>query len=435
MTNEAGSPARQEWRAGSGPSLRNRVAIALAVFAGLTALAFAVVIFLAFQDLERRLIDDTLAAELDDYVARRQRNPQSLPERTATIRAFVVAERGGTDPLPPPVATLTPGHHHLSLDGVDYRAAMRRVGGQRFVVLYDLTASQRRERGILLLLAGAVTFFTLVAALSGRWLAGRAIAPVTELARAVAAHRPEDPPRPLAGRFRWEEVRHLAADFDVYLTRLHDFIERERRFTGDISHELRTPLAVIRGATEILVADPNLDSKNQRRIQRIDRAVHEMGEIAGALLVLAREQDGLPMESGRCDAETVARELIARYRELFHGKPVELQLVVEARTEVHADHAVLAMVLGNLLRNALGVTDNGEVRVRIQADAVLVEDTGPGIDPAIAARLFQAHVKGAGSGGAGIGLSLVQRLCERQGWRIALTNRDGGGAVARLDLG
>ena len=81
-------------------SLRYRVAVTLSLFAGVVSLTLAAVIYLSFQDLERRLIDDTLTAELDDYVERRARNPHSLPERTATIRAFVVAPTGGTSPIP-----------------------------------------------------------------------------------------------------------------------------------------------------------------------------------------------------------------------------------------------------------------------------------------------------------------------------------------------
>ena len=415
-------------------SLRNRVAVTLAVFGGAVSLALATVIYLASQDLERRLIDETLTAELDDYVARRARNPRSLPERTATIRAFVVADSGGTTPIPPAVAALAPGHHSLVLDATPYRAAVRTVGTQRFVVLYDVSALRRREQGFLLLLAGSVLLITVISALAGRWLASRTIAPVTELAQRVAGLRPEDPPAPLASRFPWDEVQQLAADFDAYLGRLHDFIERERLFTGDVSHELRTPLAVIKGATELLLTDPGLDAKNRSRVARIGRAVAEMSEISGALLALAREQEGSTVQPGACDVAAVAEDLVSRYRELFRGKPVELVLDVAARPRAGADRAVLAMVLGNLLRNALSFTEAGEVRIRLLADAVVVEDTGQGIGSGDSRELFRPYVRGERSEGAGLGLSLVQRLCERQGWQVVLANRPGGGTVARLQF-
>jgi signal transduction histidine kinase len=412
-------------------SLRNRVAVTLAVFAGVVSLILAVVIYLASHDLEERLIDETLTAELDDYVARRERNPQSLPERTATIRAFVVASDGNAA-VPAMVASLVPGQHRLVLEGIPYRAAARDVAGLRYVVLYDISALKRREQGFLLLLAVSVGLITLISALAGRWLAGRVIAPVNELARRVAVLRPEDGPAPLAGLFPWNEVQRLAADFDAYLLRLHDFIERERLFTGDVSHELRTPMAVINGATELLLNDPGIDGKNQERIARIGRAVAEMGEISGALLALAREQQPSLLQPESCDAGAVASELVERYRNLRHGKPVELTLIVHSLPVVRADRTVLAMVLGNLLRNALGFTENGEVRVTLNAGSIVVEDTGQGLVSDDSSRLFQAYVRGDNSSGAGLGLSLVKRLCDRQGWRISLSNRPAGGACACL---
>lgn len=416
-------------------SLRNRVAVTLAVFGGVVSLVLAIIIYWVSHDLERHLIDDTLSAELDDYVERRARNPRSLPERTATIRAFVVTPDSYHSQIPKDVSDLLPGRHRLRLEGIHYRAAVRKVGAQRFVVLYDVSALRQREQGFQRLLACSVILIAAISAFVGRWLAGKTIAPVTELMQRVSELRPEDdPPPPLAELFPWHEVQHLAADFDSYLQRLHDFIERERLFTGDVSHELRTPLAVIQGATELLTADPNIDDTNRLRIARIDRAVAEMGEISGALLALAREQDSPEVHTGDCDVEEVVEELITRYSQLLRGKPVKIMLEVMAPPKVATDHAVLAMVLGNLLRNALTFTDSGEVKIRLEADAIEVTDTGQGLGTSDIKQLFRPYVRGVSSSGAGLGLSLVKRLCERQGWQITLATRKAGGTLARLEF-
>jgi len=416
-------------------SLRNRVAVTLALFGAVVSLTLAVTIYLMSHDLERRLVDDTLTAELDDLVERHQRNPLSLPERTATIRAFVIPDAANTTPVPASVAALPPGQHQLVLDQTPYRAAVRRVADQQFVVLYDVSALQRRERGFMLLLAGSVVLITVIAALSGRWLATRAIAPVTALVRRAAELRPDESHRPLAGEFPWIEVQQLAADLDAYRARLHEFIERERLFTGDVSHELRTPLTVISGAAELMLADTTLDEDSRARASRIGRAVAEMSEMTGALLALAREQDSASAPSPSCDVPETIAELIERYRALSRGKPVELQLEVVGRPQVHADRAVLAMVVGNLLRNALSFTSEGQIRVQVEADAIAVHDTGVGIGDVDVSTLFQPYVRGPASDGAGLGLSLVQRLCERHGWRVTLANLPGGGTLARLELG
>jgi signal transduction histidine kinase len=283
------------------------------------------------------------------------------------------------------------------------------------------------------MLAVSVLLITAISAFAGRWLADRTIAPVTELIRRVSERQTEeDAPPPLAEQFPWHEVQRLAADFDNYLLRLHNFIERERLFTGDVSHELRTPLTVIQGATDLLMADPDIDQKNRLRVARIDRAVTEMGEISGALLALAREQEAPAEDAGDCDAVAVVEELVSRHRQLLHGKPVTLSVNVIEPPKVAADHAVLAMTIGNLLRNAVAFTDSGEVRITLESDAIQVEDSGQGLQTHEIQQLFRPYVRGDDSKGAGLGLSLVQRLCKRQGWQITLASQPGGGTVARL---
>lgn len=416
-------------------SLRNRLATTLAVFSALVSMTLASIIYIASADLEARLIDDTLSAELDDYVARHQRNPLSLPERTATIRAYVIGEGGGDSQVPYQVSQLPQGRHEITLDETHYRAAVRLVGEQRYVVLYDTSAVQQRERGFLLLLSVSVLLVTLISAVIGRWLAARVIAPVNELARRVSGLNPEDEPAPLADEFPWFEVRMLAEDFDVYLRRLHDFIEREQLFTGDVSHELRTPLAVINGATQLLLADESLDERKKKRVMRIARAVNEMEEITAALLALAREKGDASSRSMSCDAVTVAAEVIEHYENLFKHKPVKLLLDVRAPLTVRVDHAILSMVLGNLLRNALSFTDQGQVVVSIDKNLIQVEDTGPGVGEENIEHLFKPYVRGEHSNsGAGLGLSLVSRLCELAGWRVTLANRQQGGTLVQLWL-
>lgn len=415
-------------------SLRNRVAVTLALFGAVASLLLATTIYIASHDLEARLIDDTLSAELDDFVARRQRNPLSLPEQTATIRAYVVAEQGGTIPIPREVEQLAPGRHQLSIDDTRYRAAVRQVGKQRFVVLYDTSALQQRETSFLFLLSASVVLITLASAMAGRWLAARTIAPVTELAGRVARLQPEDEPAALAGEFPWVEVHQLAADFDTYLKRLHNFIERERLFTGDISHELRTPIAVINGATELMMIDARLDQKNRKRVSRISRAATEMGEISAALLALAREQGGTSTPSRECSILTVVQEVIERYRGLFRYKPVNVILDLESVSKKPVDHAILSIIVGNLLRNALSFTVRGEIRINLASNVIRIEDSGPGLQTENPGELFRPYVRGEQSPGSGLGLSLVWRLCEQQGWQITLGDLPRGGAFAQLDL-
>ena len=82
------------------------------------------------------------------------------------------------------------------------------------MVLYDVSALQRRERVFILVLAGSVVLFTLISAASGRWLASRVIAPLNQLVRQVAMLKPDQRSPRLAEQFPWIEVRQLAAAVD-----------------------------------------------------------------------------------------------------------------------------------------------------------------------------------------------------------------------------
>lgn len=413
--------------------LRYRVAAALAAFGAALSILQAVGIYVVVHGLEERLLDDTLSAELQDHMERRARNPASIPATTTSIRAYVFAPDASAD-VPPRVANLPLGRHQVTLDGVPYRAAVADRAGERFVILYNQTQLLRREQSLVWLLIAGTVAIAALGGLAGLWLSGRVIAPVNDLVRRAAKLRPERPPEPLAGHYKWEEIRTLAQDFDVYHARLSAFIERERTFTSDVSHELRTPLAVIDGASEVLLSDPELPPRSRRQVTRIARSAREMTAVTAALLVLAREREDGRGETVSCDAAAVLREVIDSLNDAVKAKPVELNVDIQARPVVAVERAVLTVVFGNLLRNALAYTPRGEIRVALDADSFTVTDTGIGISSPDLPRVFDRYYRGPNSRGAGIGLALVKRICDRYGWSIRIQSQPGSGTAACLSF-
>lgn len=413
-------------------SLRFRVAAAFAGLGAFLSLVFAVGIWFAAHNVSQRLMDQTLKAELDDYMARRARNPRSLPPDTATLRGYVAAAGAGFSEIPAAMRDLSPGKHEITIDGAPFRVSVadQAGGGDRYYILFNEERQQRREQGFLAYLIAGALLMTLLAAAGGLWLAGRVIAPLTELARAVGHAPAENPPRLSSGNSPEDEISELTRAFDRYMSRLAAFIERERTFAADASHELRTPLAVIRGASEVLAEDANLTPAQAQRVARIERAAIEMSALISALLLLAREED-TPVDQS-CNCERLVRQAVERYRPRAVRRGNSIELAIEAAVELEVAPALFSIVIDNLVRNAVAHTEGGTVNVRLCADRLIVADTGIGISSEEIGRVFQRYYRGASSGGAGIGLSLVKRICDRQHWEIALENRAGGGATATL---
>jgi len=213
-------------------------------------------------------------------------------------------------------------------------------------------------------------------------------------------------------------------------------VVRDREFNADVSHELRTPLAVIRGATELLLAQEGLPDKARERVRRIDRAVWQSTELTQALLLLSRSERAAPTDGETSDVALVVEQVIETHRPQIGNKPVEVQVHRDAPATVAAPSSVLAVALGNLIGNAFKYTPSGRVDVRIQAHRVVVADTGTGFAPGEAPKLFERGVRGekTSGNGAGLGLAIVRRLCELYGWQVSLAPREGGGAIATLEF-
>jgi signal transduction histidine kinase len=231
--------------------------------------------------------------------------------------------------------------------------------------------------------------------------------------------------------FPRDEVGELATACDRYLDRLRGFIERERAFTADVSHELRTPLAVIKGAAEVLEGDDGLSERARDRICRIDRAAAEMSDITSALLLLAREEAAAPPQTS-CAVEAVLGEVVEKHRYLLQGKPVDLALTVDGAESLPVEQTLLAIVLGNLVRNAFMYTHRGLIRIRLDCTGVSIEDTGTGMAEEEVARAFERYYRRGAGHGEGIGLSLVKRICDRYGWDVSISSKEGHGTTVRL---
>ncbi len=267
----------------------------------------------------------------------------------------------------------------------------------------------------------------------------RAIAPVSWILREVGAWDPRHPdpdalaPERLPAGVR-DDVRTLADALYGFALRLREHAAREREFTRAASHELRTPLTVIRVASDLIGHDPALSETSRRSLQRIQTAGAGMEAIIDALLLLARGEEIAPECEDIAVHEVLERELL-RVRPLAEHKRLSLRVELAAEPELHAPPRVLQVILGHLLDNAVRFTHAGEVRVRLFADRLQVEDTGIGMDAVTLEHAIEPFYCGTGpcdASGPGLGLAIAHRLAQRCGWRLELASTPGRGTCASL---
>jgi signal transduction histidine kinase len=301
-------------------------------------------------------------------------------------------------------------------------------------LIYDVSDNQLLKKRLILALIGVVLLFSVLSFTLGAWSSRRVMKPVTDLANRLNMRGEERTSDRLSHHFADDEVGQLAAALDSYADRLHHLVERDREFNADVSHELRSPLTVIIGATELLLAQPDLDPRVRTRLLRIARAARQSADITAALLHLVRAEQGTDRDSVAQNVSQVVNEVVHLYEPLIGNKDLELLVREEERVSVIAPESVLAVTVGNLIGNAMRYTASGEVVITIGNGKVVVEDTGPGIPEAELEHVFERHYRGQNiSGkGAGLGLAIVKRLCELYGWSIHFSNRQVGGLRAEL---
>ena len=416
--------------------LRSRIIVSFLLLGfGLTAM-FAVATVALRNRLEGSLVDSWLQNEASNFLVFKRANPapDALFKFGRQIEAF--AYRPDSEKIPFRWKDLPRGVHDLRENDDagelrEYKLAVQREPDMVTYVRYDYTQEALTQQQMLVSLGGAVLLFTGLAWVIGLWSSSRVISPLTELARRVEGLSSRENPDKLAPHFPRDEVGELADALDDYATRMTRLVKRDREFNADVSHELRTPLAVIRGAAELLMANPNLEDKTRQRLARIERAALQCTDLTTALLLLSRNERG----SGNTNVLKLCHALAEANRAQLGGRPIEI--IVEGRQDVvvNAPEAVLSVALGNLIGNACKYTSEGEVRVIVEGDRVNIEDTGHGISAEDAAKLFERGYRGSSAGGTsggGIGLSIVRRLCELYEWTVSIAPRPDRGAKATL---
>ncbi|AMN46081.1 hypothetical protein ACG33_02935 [Steroidobacter denitrificans] len=409
-------------------SLRARIAgtmIVLVAVAGLVLSAFA---YLADERLKRSIAWDLLSEELTHFEQRMRVDRGAEPLRSARLRIYRSTDIAE---LPRHIAMLRPGEMHRVRSGGRLLDVLVRDGDfGRLYITYDVTTLSRQEWIAVLILALGVATIVFLAGLAAAAISRRLVEPVTALADRLTQIDPGERHVRIGAQFAGNELAPIARSVDMFMERLDGFVEREQSFTAAASHELRTPLAVMRGAVELLEAQLAAHRPDMLKpLGRIQRAVREMSEFTDALLALSREHADIP-DGTQCDLPAVLMRVVEDQRNVAPGKRIRLDLQADSNLRLAIPESMVAMTIGNLVRNAVQHGVGQEIYCRWQGRVLTVSNAGTLPPDALSAtvRRFTTH-----PGGHGMGLYLVRRICERYGWSIRFENSPAG-VTATVDF-
>jgi two-component system OmpR family sensor kinase len=283
----------------------------------------------------------------------------------------------------------------------------------------------------------------------GLWVIRIGLRPLTEIGETAATIAAGDLSHRVAREDERTEVGRLGLALNAMLGQIETaFHAREaserklRRFVADASHELRTPLAAVRAYAELFSRGAATRPDDlERSMIGIERESERMSVLVDDLLLLARLDEGRPLERERVALQEVVADAVETAQTLEPERRIETRL---EDVTVEGDRDRLRQLVDNLLSNVRAHADpNAPVEVTLTRDGdrarLTVADGGPGLSDAQLELVFERFYRADPSrsraaGGAGLGLSIVAAVAEAHGGSVSVASPTGGGASFTVEL-
>jgi len=249
-------------------------------------------------------------------------------------------------------------------------------------------------------------------------LTRRLITPITQLSQQLKSN---DPNRhfsvPSDSAIEFNE---LAESLNRYRQQNERLIQQEQAFARYASHELRTPLTVILGATWLLKQKTEPEYQTRQR-ERIAKAATDMQHTIEALLSLVKQEQAKENVQLRIINRSELEHIIEYVQPLAESKGLSITLQMHCEPKIQPSESVLRMLLTNLLNNAINACDAGVIAIVVDQDCIRITDQGTGLNELEPSP--QGH---------GLGLLIVDALCQRYDWEFNLSPAPETGCIATL---
>ncbi len=413
-------------------TLLSRVTWAMTATVALFVGLMAVLAFSIMYEQEDELADQLVQIEMHRLIERIEagefdttRQPLEIGPRIEAWLAGSAADAA----MPAPLRGLAAGPHEIEIGDRVLHAIVANSSAGQLTLVFDATDNEERVRrfGLIMLL------LWIVCLAAGYWLArataGIVVGRLHAIAERIAEWDPDASIPTLQRAAHKDEAGRLLEAFNRMQDRVDRSIAREREFAANLSHEIRTPLAALRTDIEMISLDERLAPEQQRRFERMAQALDEVSATIAAARALSRPRAALKREAFDLGAliEEVCATLAARAAADLH-----IVNAVAAGHFLHADRYALQIVLRNLIGNAIDHAAPARLGIRLEGEALILADDGPGIAATELPFVFERFHHGrlvdqAGTAEVtdadhGLGLAIARRVCEQQGWLIRVTS-------------
>lgn len=288
--------------------------------------------------------------------------------------------------------------------------------------------------------AGIIPLALILGSLLGYFMAGRALTPVLEVARAAQRITGSNLSLRIPSRNAGDELDYLILTFNRMIERLEATFQQMKQFSADVSHELRTPITAIRGQLEVALFTAQTTEQYREAMFNALQDIDRLSQIVRALLLLSQAESGqLVLQKSRLNLSEVARDLVDQFQIPAEAAGVRLGADLPEDCAASLDRMQIERLITNLLSNALKFTpEGGEVRVEVGREPrgvrLIVEDTGRGIPAEHLPHIFDRFYRVSGKGtapapeqGLGLGLSFVAWIVKAHAATVEVDSTVGKG--------
>ncbi len=295
---------------------------------------------------------------------------------------------------------------------------------------------------LLVALLISIPMLLIVSALSGYFLAARALSPIDHITQTAQRISTEDLSARLNLQGNDDEIGRLAATFDNMLSRLEEGFKRERQFTSDASHELRTPLAAMQAILNVTRERKRPPEEYETALDDLSEETDRLRALTEDLLYIARGDVRPDTPHEVVNLSNLLTDVSESLRPMAESKGLLLKQDIQSDLYVNGDSDALIRTLVNLLDNAIKYTEKGAIKVKAVRGTgrnidIIISDTGRGIEPKHLPHIFERFYRVDGARttqGFGLGLAIVQEIVRTHQGTIEVSSQVGFGTSFRLSF-